>query len=123
EEMVFESRVGETFVLGATSWRIEEITHDRVLVSPAPGMPGRMPFWKGDPAGRPVEFGRAVGALCRTLRELGVSSQGSVGEGKGSGFRVQSERRTPNAQCLTPNAAYRLLTERHSLTAGAARNL
>jgi ATP-dependent Lhr-like helicase len=52
EEMVFESRVGETFVLGASSWRIEEITHDRVLVSPAPGEPGKMPFWKGDRAGR-----------------------------------------------------------------------
>ena len=51
EEMVFESRVGETFVLGASSWRIEEITHDRVLVSPAPGEPGKMPFWKGDRAG------------------------------------------------------------------------
>ena len=51
EEMVFESRVGETFVLGASSWRIEEITHDRVLVSPAPGQPGKMPFWKGDRAG------------------------------------------------------------------------
>src|SRR5262245_66421334 len=48
EEMVFESRVGETFVLGASSWRIEEITHDRVIVSPAPGVPGKMPFWKGD---------------------------------------------------------------------------
>ena len=57
EEMVFESRVGETFVLGASSWRIEEITHDRVLVSPAPGEPGKMPFWKGDRAGRPLELG------------------------------------------------------------------
>ena len=54
EEMVFESRPGETFVLGASSWRIEEITHDRVLVSPAPGEPGKMPFWKGDRAGRPL---------------------------------------------------------------------
>src|SRR4029077_11081151 len=56
EEMVFESRPGETFVLGASSWRIEEITHDRVLVSPAPGEPGKMPFWKGDRAGRPMEL-------------------------------------------------------------------
>ena len=57
EEMVFETQVGETFVLGASSWRIEEITHDRVLVSPAPGEPGKMPFWKGDRAGRPLELG------------------------------------------------------------------
>ncbi len=57
EEMVFESRVGETFLLGASSWRIEEITHDRVLVSPAPGQPGKMPFWKADAASRPLETG------------------------------------------------------------------
>ena len=67
EEMVFESRVGETFVLGASSWRIEEITHDRVLVSPAPGEPGKMPFWKGDRAGRPLELGLAIGRLTRDL--------------------------------------------------------
>ena len=67
EEMVFETQVGETFVLGASSWRIEEITHDRVLVSPAPGEPGKMPFWKGDRAGRPLELGLAIGALMRDL--------------------------------------------------------
>jgi ATP-dependent helicase Lhr and Lhr-like helicase len=67
EEMVFESRVGETFLLGASTWRIEQITHDRVLVSPAPGEPGKMPFWKADNAGRPLELGRAVGELVRTL--------------------------------------------------------
>ncbi|MFT4113425.1 DEAD/DEAH box helicase [Silvibacterium sp.] len=70
EEMVFESRTGEVFVLGASSWRIDEITHDRVLVSPAPGEPGKMPFWHGDQAGRPLEFGRRIGALVRELREL-----------------------------------------------------
>ena len=70
EEMVFESRVGETFLLGASTWRIEQITHDRVLVSPAPGEPGKMPFWKADAAGRPLELGRAVGSLVRTLVEL-----------------------------------------------------
>jgi len=70
EEMVFESRVGETFLLGASSWRIEQITHDRVLVSPAPGEPGKMPFWKADAPGRPLELGRAVGALVRTLGDL-----------------------------------------------------
>jgi ATP-dependent Lhr-like helicase len=70
EEMVFEARTGETFVLGASTWRIDEITQDRVLVSPAPGEPGKMPFWHGDQAGRPVEFGRRIGALVRELREL-----------------------------------------------------
>ncbi|HEY8996345.1 MAG TPA: helicase-related protein, partial [Edaphobacter sp.] len=69
EEMVFESRVGETFLLGASAWRIEEITHDRVLVSPAPGEAGKMPFWHGDQAGRPLEFGRRIGALVRELRD------------------------------------------------------
>jgi ATP-dependent Lhr-like helicase len=70
EEMVFESRNGDTFILGASTWRIEEITHDRVLVSPAPGDPGKMPFWHGDRAGRPLEFGRRIGALVRELREM-----------------------------------------------------
>jgi ATP-dependent Lhr-like helicase len=70
EEMVFESRPGETFILGATTWRIDEITHDRVLVSPAPGEPGKMPFWKGDGAGRPLEFGRRIGAMVRELRAM-----------------------------------------------------
>ncbi|MGI8667610.1 MAG: Lhr family ATP-dependent helicase, partial [Jatrophihabitans sp.] len=67
EEMVYESRVGEIFLLGSSSWRIEDITHDRVLVTPAPGMAGKMPFWKGDSLGRPVELGRAVGAFVREL--------------------------------------------------------
>jgi ATP-dependent Lhr-like helicase len=69
EEMVFESRVGETFLLGASSWRIEEITHDRVIVSPAPGQPGKMPFWHGDSAERTVQFGEEIGRLVRELRE------------------------------------------------------
>ncbi len=68
EEMVYESRVGETFLLGATTWRIEEITRDRVVVTPAPGQPGKMPFWHGDHLGRPAELGRAIGAF---LREVG----------------------------------------------------
>ncbi|MDQ3898483.1 MAG: DEAD/DEAH box helicase, partial [Actinomycetota bacterium] len=67
EEMVYESRVGETFVLGATTWRIEEITRDRVIVTPAPGQPGKMPFWHGDGLGRPAELGRAVGAFLREV--------------------------------------------------------
>ncbi len=70
EEMVYESRVGDVFLLGSSSWRIEEITHDRVLVSPAPGQPGRMPFWKGDQPGRPAELGRALGAFLRELSSL-----------------------------------------------------
>ena len=70
EEMVFEQRTGDTFILGASTWRVEEITHDRVLVSPAPGDPGKMPFWHGDQAGRPMESGRRIGALIRELREL-----------------------------------------------------
>ncbi|HZD47545.1 MAG TPA: DEAD/DEAH box helicase, partial [Silvibacterium sp.] len=70
EEMVFESRTGDTFILGASTWRIDEITHDRVLVSPAPGQPGKMPFWHGDTAGRPLEFGRRIGALVREIREV-----------------------------------------------------
>jgi ATP-dependent helicase Lhr and Lhr-like helicase len=68
EEMVFETEVGETFVLGASTWRVEEITHDRVLVTPAPGEPGKTPFWHGDQAGRPVELGFAIGKLVRELR-------------------------------------------------------
>ncbi|MCU1572092.1 MAG: dependent helicase, Lhr family [Micrococcaceae bacterium] len=67
EEMVYESRVGDVFALGATSWRIEDITHDRVLVSPAFGQPGKVPFWKGDSLGRPVDLGRALGAFTREL--------------------------------------------------------
>ena len=70
EEMVYESRVGDVFALGATSWRIEDITHDQVLVSPAPGIPGRLPFWKGDSLGRPAELGAAIGSLHRELAGL-----------------------------------------------------
>src|SRR5690606_20128229 len=67
EEMVLESRVGEVFLLGASSWRIDEITHDRVPVTPAPGEPGKMPFWRGDKVGRPVELGLAIGQLAREI--------------------------------------------------------
>jgi ATP-dependent Lhr-like helicase len=93
EEMVFESHPGETFILGASTWRIAEISHDRVLVEPAPGEPGKMPFWKGDGPGRPLEFGRRIGALVRELRAL------------------------PLAAALT-----RLVAE-HDLDSGAAENL
>ncbi|MCU1655873.1 MAG: putative ATP-dependent helicase lhr, partial [Pseudonocardiales bacterium] len=71
EEMVYESRVGDVFLLGSSAWRIEDITHDQVLVTPAPGEAGRMPFWKGDSPGRPVELGRALGAF---LREVASAS-------------------------------------------------
>jgi ATP-dependent Lhr-like helicase len=67
EEMVFECRPGDVFLLGASAWRVMDITRDRVLVVPAPGEPGRMPFWKGDGPGRPLEFGRAIGQLTRAL--------------------------------------------------------
>ena len=93
EEMVFESRVGETFLLGASSWRIEEITHDKVIVSPAPGQPGKMPFWKADAAGRPLELGRHIGELVRSLRQM------------------------------PPAAAVTRLTKHHDLDARAAENL
>jgi len=70
EEMVYESRVGDVFVLGASSWRIEDITPDRVLVLPAPGQPGKLPFWHGDTPGRPAELGKAIGAKVRELAAL-----------------------------------------------------
>lgn len=93
EEMVFESRTGEVFLLGASSWRIEQITHDRVIVSPAAGEPGKMPFWHGDRPGRPPEFGRAIGELSRKLL------------------------------ADSPEEASKRLTEKHSLTPVAAANL
>jgi len=71
EEMVFESARGDTFLLGASTWKIEEITRDQVLVSPAPGEPGRMPFWRSEWEGRPIELGRKVGALARELTGAG----------------------------------------------------
>lgn len=70
EEMVYESRAGEVITLGASSWRIEEITHDAVRVTPAPGLPARLPFWHGDRAGRPYTLGLQTGAFTRTLASL-----------------------------------------------------
>ena len=66
EEMVYEARPGQTFMLGASTWRIEEITRDRVIVTPAPGAPGALPYWKGDGVGRPAELGKAIGEFART---------------------------------------------------------
>jgi ATP-dependent Lhr-like helicase len=93
EEMVFESRTGDTIILGASTWRIEEITHDRVTVSPAPGEPGKMPFWHGDTAGRPSEFGQRIGEMTRELL------------------------------LLPRPGAYTRLIEDHNLDANAAENL
>ncbi len=76
EEMVYESRSGEVFVLGASSWRIEDITFERVVVTPAPGQPGKMPFWHGDRPGRPLELGQALGAFVREIR--GASSEDAM---------------------------------------------
>jgi ATP-dependent helicase Lhr and Lhr-like helicase len=74
EEMVYESRVGDTFLLGSTSWKIVDITHDRVIALPVPGEPARMPFWKGDAPGRPLELGRALGAFVRELGGVGADA-------------------------------------------------
>lgn len=75
EEMVYESRVGDAIILGASTWKIEEITRDKVVVTPAPGMPGRMPFWRGDGPGRPVHLGRAVGKFLRELLDVSVEQR------------------------------------------------
>ncbi|HEX3786818.1 MAG TPA: ATP-dependent helicase [Pseudonocardiaceae bacterium] len=77
EEMVYESRVGDVFLLGNSSWRVEDITHDRVIVTPAPGQAARMPFWKGDSPGRPLELGRALGKF---VRELGSAAEPAARE-------------------------------------------
>src|SRR5690606_26599180 len=94
EEMVFESRDGDVFVLGASSWKIVEITRDRVIVVPAPGEPGRMPFWHGEGPGRPLEFGRAIGALARKLDKLP---------------REEAEQRLCEEHALEPLAARNLM--------------
>ncbi|MCW2747492.1 MAG: ATP-dependent helicase, partial [Nocardioidaceae bacterium] len=83
EEMVYESRINDVFALGATSWRIQEITHDRVIVTPAYGQPGRLPFWKGDAQGRPAELGEAIGAFVRTMGALPTSEARTRGEAAG----------------------------------------
>jgi len=75
EEMVYESRVGDAIILGASTWRIEEITRDRVVVTPAPGEPGRMPFWRGDGPGRPVDLGQGLGRFVRELVETPVEAR------------------------------------------------
>ena len=91
EEMVFESRVGETFLLGASTWRIEEITHDRVLVTPAPGEPGKMPFWKADAAERTVPFGEAIGALVREVGAMQPRRRGQTPDVEARSRRARRE--------------------------------
>ena len=88
EEMVYESRVGDVFALGATSWRIEDITHDRVLVTPAFGQPGRVPFWKGDGIGRPAELGRAIGAFTRDIATSSIDTARKRVDAGGLDFRA-----------------------------------
>lgn len=83
EEMVYESRVGDTILLGTSSWRITDITHDRVIVVPAPGEPARMPFWKGDAPGRPLELGRALGAFVREVSSADASKARARAEAAG----------------------------------------
>jgi ATP-dependent Lhr-like helicase len=100
EEMVYESRAGDVITLGASSWRIEEIGRDRVLVTPAPGEPGKLPFWHGDAVGRPIELGRAVGAFVRELE--GDLTRGARG-------RAVAERRLGERNDLDNRAADNLL--------------
>ncbi|MGH3911060.1 MAG: DEAD/DEAH box helicase, partial [Pseudonocardiaceae bacterium] len=83
EEMVYESRVGDTFLLGSSAWRIEDITRDRVIAVPAPGEPARMPFWKGDAPGRPLELGRALGAFVRELASATTATATERARGAG----------------------------------------
>src|SRR5690606_25067818 len=86
EEMVYESRPGETFLLGATTWRIEDITFQKVVVTPAPGQPGKMPFWHGDGPGRPLELGRAIGACTRELRAAAAGGEDPVAPRRETGL-------------------------------------
>jgi ATP-dependent helicase Lhr and Lhr-like helicase len=123
EEMVYESRPGETFVLGASTWRIEDITFERVTVSPAPGQPGKMPFWHGDRPGRPLELGRALGAFVREIRELSAIDTPEL-----TGPARRSADDDPGAfveavQRPVSKAATEWLMEHYSLDAFAATNL
>ena len=102
--MVYESRVGDVFALGASSWRIDEITHDRVLVTPAPGQPGRMPFWHGDSLGRSYELGTRIGAFVRRLDQLShleatdlLQSEGLDDFAAGNLFAYLDEQRAADA--------------------------
>ncbi|NYF10734.1 ATP-dependent Lhr-like helicase [Leifsonia sp. AK011] len=101
EEMVYESRVGDVFALGTTSWRIEEITHDQVLVTPAFGQPGKVPFWKGDGLGRPAELGRAIGAFTRAVasgRDDGLAEIGLDARAVSNLVALIAEQKTATGQ-------------------------
>jgi ATP-dependent Lhr-like helicase len=100
EEMVYETRAGEVILLGASAWRVESIERDRVLVTPAPGQPGKIPFWKGDSVGRPIELGRALGAFTREFGELSAS---------GAAGRKQAIKRLTTEHDLDDFAAKNLL--------------
>ena len=103
--MVYETRVGDVFTLGTTSWRVEQITHDQVLVSPAPGVPGRLPFWKGDSPPRPLELGRAFGAFVREIGSLDARR----------GVRAAASR--PASTSSPPANLQSYLAEQHEATA------
>ena len=106
EEMVYESRVGDVIALGASSWRIEDITHDRVLVSPAPGQPGRLPFWHGDALGRPAALGRAVGEFVRSVassRDPGALLDGSGLDERAAANLLQYVREQREATSVVPS--------------------
>ncbi|WP_420452723.1 Lhr family helicase [Ilumatobacter sp.] len=127
EEMVYESRPGETFVLGASTWRIEDITFERVTVSPAPGQPGKMPFWHGDRPGRPLELGRALGAFVREIRDLSTSdpdrATGRAGGATGDGEEgSDGDEIEPAVRPVSAVARDRLM-QHYSLDAFAATNL
>src|SRR3989441_826149 len=100
EEMVFETKEGDVFLLGASSWRVEEITQDRVLVSPAPGVPGRMPFWHGENPGRPLEFGKAIGAL---VRERDADEPDILWTNDGIVVRFPATDQPPPVELLLPD--------------------
>src|SRR5207249_38909 len=100
EEMVFETKEGDVFLLGASSWRVEEITQDRVLVSPAPGVPGRMPFWHGENPGRPLEFGMAIGAL---VRERDADEPDILWTNDGIVVRFPATDQPPPVELLLPD--------------------
>ncbi len=121
EEMVYESRPGETFVLGASTWRIEDITFERVTVTPAPGQPGKMPFWHGDRPGRPLELGRALGAFVREIRDLSTNDPNVMSipdeHHDGEGALIEAAHRP-----VSKDATARLM-EHYSLDAFAATNL
>ena len=128
EEMVYESRRGEVFLLGASSWRIEDITRDRVVVSPAPGEPGKMPFWQGDRPGRPIELGRAIGAFTRELgarvatrRSPGCATRSASTRGRPTTWSPTSPSRSrPPAPCPTTARSWSSGSATRSATGASA---